>query len=98
MARASLHTASGPAGASAGAFMCGACLCVPGLGCMSELAHVRMETLFALRVSLPPDLTEVMGAVQLFCPCPAPRIGVFPSPPLSPLLMLQVTGECPRQN
>lgn len=100
MARASLHAASSPVGASAGAFMCGACLCVTGLGCMSELAHVQMETLFAVcSASLSfPDLTKAMGAVQLFCPCPAPRTGVFPFPPLSPLLMLQVTEECPRQN
>lgn len=40
-----------------------ACLCVPGLGCMSELALVRMEILFALQACLPPDLTEAMGAV-----------------------------------
>lgn len=66
MARASPHAASGPAGAWGGALVCGACLCVPGLGCMSELAHVRMETPLALRVSLPPDLTEAMGAAQLF--------------------------------
>lgn len=79
MAHASPHAASGPAGAS---FVCGACLPVLGLGCMSELAHVQMETLFALGVSLPADLTKAMGAGQLFRPHPAPRSGVFPFPPL----------------
>lgn len=82
MAHASPHAASSPAGASWGVFLRGACLPALGLGCMLELARVRMETLCAPGVSLPPDLTNAMGAGQLFHPHPAPRSGVFPFPPL----------------
>lgn len=84
MARASLNAVSSPVGASAGAFMCGACLCVTGLDCMSELAHMQMETLFALQVSLSQTSPKRWEQCSSFAPAQHPGLEFSPSL-LSPL-------------